>query len=252
MNNFLTKTNLPQNKVKVVICGSKDKEILNYTKSFGIDIIESVSNDAVDCRIADHTDLSVFHLGQREILIDYTQRSIFRALTELGMNVTVCGEESEQIRKYPEDCSLNCVILGDRLFGKKISIEQKILDFAENHNFKIVDVNQGYTKCSALIINENAFITDDESIYKKGITEGFDCIKISKGSVKLSGFDYGFIGGCGGLIDKNRLIFFGDITDHSDYDMIKNFLNKHSCRFEYLKDYPLTDIGGFVPIIEEG
>ncbi len=251
MNKFLTNPNLPQNKVKLIICGSTDKAILNYIKSFGIEIIETVPNDTVDFRIANHTDLSVFHPGQNKILIDYTQTALYDKLNELGMNVTICGTENAKIRKYPEDCSFNCVILGNRLLGKKNSIERKILDFADNHNIKLVDVNQGYTKCSTLIVNENAFITDDESIYKKGIICGYDCIKISKGSVNLSGFDYGFIGGCGGLIDNNHLIFFGDITGHSDYDIIKTFLSKHNCRFEYLKDYPLIDIGGFVPLIEE-
>lgn len=250
MSEFVKKPNLPQKKVKTIICGSKNKILTNYTKSFGIKIISSDLNNSVDKRIAEHTDISVFHLGQNKILLDYTQEELKPKLEAIGMEVILCGEKTESVRIYPRDCSLNCTMLGDALFAKKISIERKIPEFCDKTDIKLINVNQGYTKCSMLVIDENSFITDDESIYSKGLSNGFDCIKISKGSVKLGGFDYGFIGGCGGPIDKKHLLFFGDITRHSDFDLIKSFLTYKNCTFDYLNDYPLCDIGGFVPVIE--
>lgn len=251
MSKFITNPNLPQSKVETIICGSKNKILTNYTKYFNIEIIESDLNNTVDSRVADHTDISVHHLGKNKILLDYTQKSLEQILISLGMNVTVCGNQNDKLRVYPEDCSLNCARINDALFGKKISIEQNLLNYAMQNQINLINVNQGYTKCSMLIVNENSFITDDESIYAKGLQNGFNCLIVSKGNVKLSGFDYGFIGGCGGLIDKNHLIFFGDITAHNDYHEINKFLQNANCKFDYLKDYPLTDIGGFVPILEK-
>ena len=54
----------------------------------------------------------------------------------------------------------------------------------------------------------------------------------------------------GALIEKDHLLFFGDITKHKSFDEIQNFLRNEGCRFSFLKGYPLTDIGGLV-LLEE-
>ncbi len=251
MIQFVKSPNIPNRKVKTVICGTTDEILLNYTKSFGIEIIQSKINNSVDSRIAEHTDLSVHHLGNNEILIDYSQKELKEHLEQIGMKVTVCGNSQNKIKTYPEDCALNCARLGNRMFANKNSIEQNLVNYINSNEIELIYVKQGYSKCSILIIDEDTFITDDESIFKQGLINSFNCIKINKGSVKLNGFDYGFIGGCGGLIDKKHLIFFGDITKHTNYEQIKVFLKDNSCKFDYLKDYPLTDIGGFIPLTEE-
>jgi hypothetical protein len=63
-------------------------------------------------------------------------------------------------------------------------------------NFNIIDVKQGYTKCSVLPVSNNAFITDDISIYNQCVSFGIDVLYVGKGDVSLPGYNYGFIGGC--------------------------------------------------------
>ena len=66
----------------------------------------------------------------------------------------------------------------------------------------------------------------------------------------MTGHEYGFIGGASALISKDHMIFFGDITGHRSFDKIDRFLKKHGCRYSYLKNHVLTDIGGIVAVEE--
>jgi len=74
---------------------------------------------------------------------------------------------------------------------------------------------------------------------------------IEKGSVHINKYDYGFIGGCCGLIDKNTLLFNGDLLLHSDFDKIKKFLYDNNVNFIDIKGKRLTDIGSIIPITEK-
>lgn len=74
---------------------------------------------------------------------------------------------------------------------------------------------------------------------------------LSKGQIKLSGYSYGFIGGCCGFIDKSTLVFTGKIDSHTDSKKIKKFLDKYNVNALELTKNCLTDIGGIIPILEE-
>ena len=101
-----------------------------------------------------------------------------------------------------------------------------------------------------VLLNNNALITDDESIYCSAQKNAIDSILINKSSVKLKGRDYGFIGGTCGMIGKNLLAFTGNLDTHIDAELIKSFLKKHSVDYIELNDGPLIDIGGIIPFSE--
>ena len=69
--------------------------------------------------------------------------------------------------------------------------------------------------------------------------------------MKIDKYDYGFIGGCCGLIDKDLLLFNGDLSMHSDFDKIKNFLYYNGVSYIDIKGKALTDIGSIIPIMEK-
>ncbi|MGN1418573.1 MAG: DUF6873 family GME fold protein [Acutalibacteraceae bacterium] len=250
MIKFVKSPNLPKNNIKTVICGTNDETILNYTKSLGIEIIQSDLNLNVDERIAAHTDISVHHLKDNCIICDNSQQELIQKLRNTGMKVIISQYERSSDKKYPFDCALNFTRISDCLIGKQTVMCQELNQYAKSQQLKLIHVNQGYCKCSTSVIDKDAFITDDISIYKAGIANGFDCLYISKGSVRLKEFDYGFIGGACVKTSKNNLLFFGDITKHDDFNKIDEFLKRRNCSYDFIKDYPLTDIGGMIPIIE--
>lgn len=79
-----------------------------------------------------------------------------------------------------------------------------------------------------MIVNLNVIIIFDKGIYKKVIENGIDSLFILLGFIKLEEFNYGFIGGCGGLISNNFMVFNGDILMYLDYLSIKNFFKKYN------------------------
>ena len=98
-------------------------------------------------------------------------------------------------------------------------------------------------------MDENSIITDDESVARRAVEKGLNCLLISKGDVSLDGHEYGFIGGASGKILKDEIIFFGDISKHRDYERIEAFIRERKMRIISF-DFPLTDFGGIIPIRE--
>ena len=115
---------------------------------------------------------------------------------------------------------------------------------------EIIDTNQGYTKCSIAVVSDNAIITDDVDIYKK-CKKKIDVCFVEKNSVRLNGYNYGFIGGCCGKISKDKLAFFGDVNYHKNSKEIKEFCYKYDVECISLSNLPLYDYGSLIPIIEE-
>ena len=153
----------------------------------------------------------------------------------------------------PEDCRLNAADIGDYIICNKKAVDQEIIEYAADKEKTIIDVAQGYSNCSVAVIDRNTFITDDPSIYHKIFRiSDIKALLVSKGSVKLKGLNYGFIGGCTGLIGPRHLLFNGDIEKHKDHRYIIDFLRENDIMFTDIKDKELTDIGGIIPVTEKG
>ncbi len=133
-------------------------------------------------------------------------------------------------KDYPQNVRLNCLFLGGKLYGKIDAADASVLDFCRERKIPLVHVKQGYTRCSSLVIGDNAVITADKSI-AKALKEGFE---------------YGFIGGAG-FFDNGTTYFFGNIKKHPDYERIKVFCAEYNSKIEILnREEQLTDIGGVV------
>lgn len=152
-------------------------------------------------------------------------------------------------KKYPENILLNFLFLNNILYGKLSAIDKNLLDFCEENSIKTVNINQGYARCSTLVLNEKALITSDLSIEKALKKDGVEVLLISSGNIILDGYDYGFIGGASGKIDENTVVFLGNVTNHPDYRRIEKYCENHNISIKIIcKDMPLTDIGGIVKI----
>ena len=246
MIKFFDTPNMPDRKVKGIICGKTDKIIYDFLKSYDIDVFVSDTNCDIDERISNHADINVHHLGGNNIVVDRSQSQLYKILSDIGMDVKYCYKRVNG--SYPDDCKLNLARIGNNIIGKISVADKEILNHIKSNNINRINVNQGYGKCSILILNTNAIITDDESVSKNAIESGFDVLLISKGDIILNGFNYGFIGGASGLISNNTVAFFGDIRKHRNFSEIADFLDKHGINYVYIENYPITDIGGIIQI----
>lgn len=159
--------------------------------------------------------------------------------------MVLCGS-TEVHRNYPLDIAYNVLISEQKAFANLTYIDPVIKAELQKENFELIHVNQGYAKCSAAVAKK-CIITADSGISKAAASCGLSVLEISQGDVALEGFDYGFIGGATGFID-DKLFFFGDIRKHRDFHVIKAFLFQNDIEWEYIPDYPLTDVGTIIGI----
>ena len=115
-------------------------------------------------------------------------------------------------------------------------------------NKKLINVKQGYTKCSTCIVNNHAIITSDISIAKALSLEKIDVLLIPPGDILLPGLNYGFIGGATGLIEDNVLAFYGHLDYYLYGKEVLKFLNKHKVEPVFLRNGKLIDRGSIFRI----
>lgn len=239
--------NLPQGNVKHIICGTQDKLIADFFDNVGINVLKNEANADIDSSVSCHADMAAVYLGDGKIVIDKNQVLLRQKLRELGFTVIDTSEHIKGL--YPDDVRLNFTLTEKNAFGCF-----RYADYALSENItekNMINVRQGYCKCSVLVVDENSFITDDASIFKTMKENGFDVLLIEKGDIYLEGHGYGFIGGASGKISHNTVVFFGDITSHTDFEKINEFLRSHGCSYLCTDNGRLRDIGGIIPLTQE-
>ena len=156
-----------------------------------------------------------------------------------GLNIDAVTVKSPVSCVYPRDIGLNAAVVGDYLICNVKYTDETVLEHAD----KIIDVKQGYAKCSVCMVDENSIITSDAGIYSAAKKNNIEVLLISKGHITLDGYNYGFIGGCSGLISKNKLAFTGSIAVHPDYEKIKKFCEGRGVEIVSLSNEKLYDYG---------
>lgn len=150
---------------------------------------------------------------------------------------------------YPKDSAYNVCIVGKKCFLNKSVCDTALLDILTSEGYDIINVKQGYTKCSVCPIDENSVITADISIANAAEKHGMDVLLITNDKIVLPGYKNGFFGGCTGLYDKHTLLLNGEIKYLPDCDSIKEFLFKKGISLKEIKKGPVTDIGSIIPLM---
>ena len=209
---------------KVILSETAHPQLIEYINTLGIRV-ESVPNHN-GSMIGTHADLYYCQLN--------TGRGsmVFEGVRELVGSA------------YPKDCIYNAACTGKYFIHNTKITDPDLLAMARQLGMDIIDVKQGYSKCSCATVDENSIITSDAGI-ARACEDKLDCLLISTGNVLLEGFDYGFIGGCSGRL-RDEIIFNGDLSAHPDFWKIKGFIESRGLRVKYFPGYPLTDIGSLI------
>lgn len=244
---FLKNPNIPDSKVTWVFANIDHITLKNAFDELSIKVVNVAENPFLDSAICKHADILGNFVGKSTFLVDKYQVDLCNFIENNGGKTVI----TENIKSpYPNDCLLNFADIGDYIICNKSILTKEIVDLLPNK--QIIDVKQGYSKCSVCICKRNTIITDDISICNAvSQYENINSLLVKKGSVQLKNYNYGFIGGCCGLIDKDTLLFNGDLSAHSDFDKIKNFLYDNNVKYIDIKGKPLTDIGSIIPISQK-
>lgn len=212
----------------------------DYLKSKGFCLhLLNGSTSPVYREVSTHADIHMCRMGVWE------KQEIFPGNTESLGN------------KYPENIIYNAVCTGKYFIHNLKYTDPNLMRAAEKwhascfsgSSLQKLHTNQGYTRCCCLPVDDSSFITSDEGIFGTLSAAGAQVLLISKGHIRLPGFDYGFIGGCGGHIIIEgipTMIFNGNLSEHPDFKNMADFIKARHIDIVYFEDEPLTDIGSIL------
>ncbi len=230
------------NKKIIVDCRISDK-CIDFLADNNYEIIKFPSINSLDNPISSHPDMSAVKIKDTWIVYDDAKHSFDFYEKKIVVNR---GVQKNKKIEYPFDIGLNCAVVGKNLICNEKYTENTVLSLARENGIKIIDVKQGYAKCSVCIVDENSIITEDLGIANKCTEHGIDVLLLKSRAVALDGYDYGFIGGCSGMLSDGRIVFSGCIENHPEYESINNFCCKHGKRPVSMSDEPLYDVGSIL------
>lgn len=208
---------------EIYISDSAGEALRKYLRMQGHAINTVKGYPGLDTPIASHPDIYMCKLG----------------------NTIFHGNPERLSSGYPGDSIYNGCSTG-KFFIHNFKITYPgLLALAEKEDHIMVDVAQGYAKCSCVVVDEDSVITADKGIEKAAKKAGMDILLIGSGHVALEGYKYGFLGGASGRVG-NEIIFNGDLSAHPDYREIRRFIEERGLKTVYFPEYPLTDIGSLI------
>lgn len=224
-----------------IVAGNADRQIYKNLKNMGLDIIKTRKCDRVYSSISYHPDIQLCPLDRSSLIVAPGQYDYYRELLA-PYGLEVIKGESQLGEKYPENIAYNVGIIGSYAFHNSKHTDPILKRELEKRSIELIDIKQGYSKCSMAVLAEDKLITADRIIHKKASELGLTSLLISPGHIYLEGQDYGFIGGSTGF-RAGELLLAGHLKDHPDMDRIKEFLEESDFKLNYLSDKRLEDLG---------
>ena len=215
-------------------------EAVNRLNQFGEVILFSTSG-IVDNYLSGHVDLFFTKIGDRLIYAPNTLEKYINELKRAGVKLEM-GKKSVG-GDYP-DCAIYNAAISGGVVVHKFGITDEVIKLY-TQKYLTINVKQGMTRCSTLILNNNAVITSDKGIEKECVSKGIDTLFVTPEDIKLPGKPYGLFGGCCG-VHGDKIFINGSLSKKSGGNIIQTFLDKYNMEIIELDDTPLTDIGSII------
>lgn len=220
----------------VLVAENFPEEAAEKLKKHG-EVIRTKANTRVLKGLDSHPDILVHPLLSGDLVVD---RDNFDYYKEIFKNKKIIPSRSSLSAKYPSDIHLNAFAFKNFFIHNLKHTDQVILDYYKNHGYDLVNIKQGYAKCSCLVTHDFV-ITSDGGIYES-LKDLIPIYKIDHGQIKLQNFNYGFIGGASGVLGK-KIFFTGDFSHHSSHEEILKIVSNYDYEIEILSKDPIEDYG---------
>ncbi len=238
---------IPEDRVRLIAIDSRyvDSPIASAIKKLGIKLFPVYPCQDTYQSINCHPDIQFHPLDEKNIIVapNAHPRNI-QGLKDLKFNIIV--GKTPVGAAYPQNICYNVGRIGRYAFHDFRYTDPILIMELKKRQIKLIQVKQGYTKCSMAILNHNTFVTQDRGIYRAAISNGLEALLMSPGGIELPGHPYGFIGGATGLIGENELAITGSLKNHPDVTFLENFVNNHNIKLLALTNNPCIDIGSLI------
>jgi len=216
--------------------------------SRGFRVIKAPGCNGLPEATRSHPDMLLFSLGRSIVVTEeyYSlAKGFFLLLSSLVPNLKIIKSKERLSREYPNDCKLNALPVGNRLFAKTDSVSGEVISLAKEAGLIITHTKQGYPSCSVLAPDGSHAVTADAGMAKLLCRYGIEVLKIDACGIRLPPYEYGFIGGASGT-HGNEIYFYGDLSTHKDGELIRNFCISAGYAPISLCDGPLIDLGRII------
>lgn len=220
----------------VLVAENFPEESVEKLKEYG-QVVRTRANARVLRGLDTHPDILVHPLPNGDLVVD---RDNFDYYKEIFKDKKIIPSHSSLSGKYPGDIHLNAFVFKKIFIHKLKHTDQVILDYYKREGYDLINIKQGYAKCSCLV-TEDFVITSDGGIYET-LKDLIPIYKIDQGQIKLQNFNYGFIGGASGALGK-KIFFTGDLSHHSSYEEILKIISNYDYEIEILSDDTIEDFG---------
>ena len=211
-----------------------------------------------------HPDLRTYLANSGYVIRTFPELCTVSSLVDNHPDVLLCklgakpespiyeGVSDKLSPAYPNDCRYNATCTGKFFIHKLAITDTGLLSAAKTNcgdELQLINVRQGYTKCSTVIVDEDSIITYDKGIAKPCEAVGMSVLLVEPGFVKLQGADTGFIGGASGRVD-NEIVFNGNLSAHPNFREITTFIEGRGLGCKWFDSYELEDIGSIITITD--
>ena len=231
----------------VIVAGNISDEIYQSLKIMNLRIIKTIPHRGVHPSIAYHPDIVVHPVNHKLLVVEPSMYDYYKKNFK-NTDIEIIKGEKTLESMYPMDIAYNVGRI-DNFALHNIKYTDEVLKFyLQKEGLELVNVNQGYTKCSMAIIGLDDIITADKSIHEIVRQLGINSLLIEAGDIFLEHQKYGFIGGCTGNISSKEILFSGSLDNHSDKEKIENFIKSLNKTITYLSKETINDIGSIITL----
>ena len=220
----------------VIVAENFPEDSAEKLKAYG-EVVRTRANKKLLKGLDTHTDILVHPLPSGELVVDRDNLEYYK---KIFPDKNILPSHSCLSKKYPKDVPLNAFTFKNYFIHNLKFTDKVLLDYYKNSGYKMIDIKQGYGKCSSLV-TEDFIITSDGGIYES-LRDFIPIYKIKHGEIRLQNFNYGFIGGASGVYGK-KIFFTGDFSHHSSYEEILKIIKKYDYEIEILSKDPIEDYG---------
>jgi hypothetical protein len=224
----------------IIIDKKIPKEAKNKLSQFG-KLMELETSDITYDAISGHPDIFFHQMGNTLFYAPNLPDKFKQLLAQEGIHA-ISGEQDVGA-KYPASSSYNAVSTTGLLVHNFRNTDASLTITADDAN--LIHVDQGYTRCNLLALDDDHFITSDNGIQLVLHRFDKDCLYVNPAGIKLEGFDHGFFGGCCGILDKEVFIL-GALHSIPDGNAVRKYLGKNGYTITELFDGPLFDGGSII------
>ncbi len=238
--------NLPDKKIKNVIVDFRmSKTSKNTLSKLDINIIPTLKLNTLYNAVCAHPDMQIHQLDEKCFVCEPTLYEYYKSKL---INASVLKGKTTLTSKYPYDIAYNAVRVGKCVFHNLKYTDLSIIEYYKSHGVKLINVKQGYSKCSVCILNEHAIITSDKIIADTAEKNNIDALFYESKEIRLFELSYGFIGGICGKIAPDVLAVNGNIEFLSNSYKVIDFCNKYKIKILNLSNEVPQDIGSIIPV----